>query len=62
MPTCEIIFSGTKDGRLGVIRREDDCTVSGAFLWGGVEIKKFRERRFFGIFNKDEIYLKIYDY
>ena len=59
MPTCEIVF---KDGRLGVVRKEDDCTVSGAYLWRGGEIIKFRSPRFFGIFNKDEIYLKIYDY
>ena len=62
MPTCEIVFSGIRDGRLGVVRREDGCTVSGAFLWREVEIIKFRSQSFSGIFNKDEIYLKIYDY
>ena len=62
MPTCEIIFSGTRDGRLGVVRREDDCTVSGVFLWREVEIIKFRSQSFSGIFNKNEIHLKIYDY
>ena len=62
MPTCEIVFSGTRDGRLGVVRREYGCTVSGAFLWREVEIIKFRSSSFSSIFNKNEIHLKIYDY
>lgn len=42
MPTCEIVFSGIRGGKLGVVRREDGCTVSGAFLWREVEIIKFK--------------------
>ena len=59
MPTCEIVFG---DRRLGVVRREDCYTVSGVFLWREKEIIKFKSQHFTGIFNEDEIHLKIYDY
>ena len=60
MPTCEIVFS---DRRLGVVRREGGGVVSRIFLWEeGKALRRFRDRHFTGIFRKDEIHLKIYDY